>query len=102
VPTLALHGINGETAGNYHLINEESNGGRGYRREIQAHRQGIHLRNGILPGITSLFTQIQAGKSKFAENPSKGNNSRNSSSKSYVPVLTIPTLKKKILIRRTL
>jgi hypothetical protein len=30
LPTLALHGINGESAGNYHLINEESTGGRGF------------------------------------------------------------------------
>jgi hypothetical protein len=65
VPTLALHGINGESAGNYHLINEESTGGRGFRRELPAHRQGIYPRKVFSPGITSLFTRIQAGKIKI-------------------------------------
>jgi hypothetical protein len=65
VPTLALHGINGESAGNYYLINEESTGGRGFRRELQAHRRGIHPRKGIPPGITDLFSRIQAGKIKI-------------------------------------
>jgi hypothetical protein len=49
VPTLALHGINGESAGNYHLIDEESTRGRGF-----------------LVGIPSLFTRIQAGKIKIS------------------------------------
>jgi hypothetical protein len=65
VPTLALHGINGESAGNYHLINEESTGGRGFCRELPPHRQGIHPSKGIPMGITSLFTRIQAGKIKI-------------------------------------
>jgi hypothetical protein len=66
VPTLALHGINGESAGNNHLINEESTEVTGFRRELPAHRRGIHTRKKIPPGITSLFTRIQA--SKIAEN----------------------------------
>jgi hypothetical protein len=65
VPILALHGINGKSAGNYHLIDEESTGGMGFRRELPAHRLGIHPRKGIPPGITSLFTRIQAGKIKI-------------------------------------
>jgi hypothetical protein len=65
VLTLALHGINGESARNYHLINEESTGGRGFRRELPAHRRGIHPSKGIPPGITSLFTRIHAGKIKI-------------------------------------
>jgi hypothetical protein len=35
VPTLALHGINGDSARNYHLIDEES----------ADHRWGIHPKN---------------------------------------------------------
>jgi hypothetical protein len=62
VPTLALHGINGDSAGNYHLMDEESAGGRGFRRELPAHRQGIHPKKEIPPGITNLFIRIQAGK----------------------------------------
>jgi hypothetical protein len=38
VPTLTLHEINGESVGNYHLIDDESTGGSGFRREIPAHR----------------------------------------------------------------
>jgi hypothetical protein len=38
VPTHALLGINGESAGNYHLMIEESTGGRGFRWELPAHR----------------------------------------------------------------
>jgi hypothetical protein len=65
VPTLALHGINGESAGNYHLMNEEYFEGRGFRWELPAQRKGIHPRKGIPPGITSFFMRIQAGKIKI-------------------------------------
>jgi hypothetical protein len=54
VPTIALHGISGESAWNYHLIDEESTGGRGFRSELPAYRRGINPRKGILPRITSL------------------------------------------------
>jgi hypothetical protein len=63
VPTLALHGINGETAVNYHLIKEEYTG--------------------------AYFIGFRPVTSKIAENHSNGNNSRISSSKSYI--LAIPT-----------
>jgi hypothetical protein len=46
-------------------MDEESTGGMGFRWELPAHRQGIHLSKGIPPGITSLFTRIQAGKIKM-------------------------------------
>jgi hypothetical protein len=49
----------------------------GFRRELLAHRRGIHQRKGIPPGITSSFRLIQTGKIK-----SKDQNSRISSSKS--------------------
>jgi hypothetical protein len=61
---IALHGIAGESGGNYHLINEESTGGREFRLELPAHRRGIRPRKVILPGITNSFTRIQAGKIK--------------------------------------
>jgi hypothetical protein len=51
-----------EISRNYHLINEESTKGRGFCKELPAHRRGIFPRKGIPPGITSLFTRIQAGK----------------------------------------
>jgi hypothetical protein len=72
VPTLALLGINRESAGNYHLMDEESTGGRGFRLELPAHRRGIHPRKGIPLGIASLFTQIQAGKIKMGGKSFKG------------------------------
>jgi hypothetical protein len=75
VPTLALHGINRESAGNCQLINEESTRGRGFHREIPAYLLGFRL-----------------VRSKFVENRSNGNYSRISRVKSYI--LTIPTLKK--------
>jgi hypothetical protein len=59
-------------------MDEESTGGTGFCRKLPGHRRGIHPRKGIPPGITSLFTQIQAGKSKMR------GNSRISSSKSYI------------------
>jgi hypothetical protein len=65
VPTLALHGINGDSAGNYHHIDEESTGRMGFRRESPDYRRGIHPRKGIPPGIASLFTRIQDGKIKI-------------------------------------
>jgi hypothetical protein len=80
VLTLALHGINGESAGNttswtrnppeegdsagnYQFIEEESTQGRGFYRESPAYLHGFWL-----------------VRSKFEENPSNGNNSRISSS----------------------
>jgi hypothetical protein len=48
VPTLELHEINGDSAGNYYLMDEESTQGKG-----------------IPPGIISLFMRIQAGKIKM-------------------------------------
>jgi hypothetical protein len=41
VPTLALHGINSEFAGNYQLIDEESTRGRGFHRELPVHLLGF-------------------------------------------------------------
>jgi hypothetical protein len=75
VPTLALHGINGDSAGNDPLIDDESTRGRGYLWELLAYLRG--------------FRPV---RSKFAENPSNGNNSRIGSSKSNI--LTMPTLMK--------
>jgi hypothetical protein len=72
VPTLALHGINGESAGNYQLIDEESIQGRGFHRKLPVYLLG--------------FRPV---RSKFVENPLNGNNSRISRIKSYI--LTIPT-----------
>jgi hypothetical protein len=37
------------------LMDEESTGGRGFRRKLPAHRRGLHPRKGIRPVITSLF-----------------------------------------------
>jgi hypothetical protein len=34
MPTLTLHGINGDSAGNYHLMNKESNRGREFHQGI--------------------------------------------------------------------
>jgi hypothetical protein len=72
VPTLALHGINRESAGNYQLIDEESTQGRRFHRELPVYLLGFRL-----------------VRSKFIENSSNGNNSRISRFKSYI--LTIPT-----------
>jgi hypothetical protein len=66
VPTLALHG---DYVWNYHHKDKESTGRMGFRRELPAYRRGIHPRKGIPPGITSLFTQIQAGKIKMRGKP---------------------------------
>jgi hypothetical protein len=75
VPTLAQHGINRESAGNYQLIEEESTRGRGFHRELPVH----------LPGSRPV-------RSKFVENPLNGNDSRISRFKSYI--LTIPNFLK--------
>jgi hypothetical protein len=56
VPILTLHGINGESAGNYHLMNEEYTRGRGFLRELPAYICGS-----------------RPVRSKFAESPSNGN-----------------------------
>jgi hypothetical protein len=75
VPTLALHGINRESAGNYQFIDEESTRGRGFHRELPVHLLGF-----------------RPERSKFVENPLNGNNSRISRFKSYI--LTITTFLK--------
>jgi hypothetical protein len=75
VPTLALHKITGDSAGNYHLIDEESTQGWEFHRELPAYLRG--------------FRPV---RSKCRENPLNGNNARISSSKSYI--LTMQTLKK--------
>jgi hypothetical protein len=72
VPTLALHGINRESAGNYQLIDEESTRGRRFHRELPVHLLG--------------FRPV---RSKFVKNPLNGNNSRISRFKSCI--LTVPT-----------
>jgi hypothetical protein len=94
VPTLALHGINGESAMNYHLIDEESNEGRGFRREVPAHRQEIHPRKRILPRITSFFTRIQAGKIKIRRSSFERLQFQDQQLQILYSILTIPTLKK--------
>jgi hypothetical protein len=71
VPTLALHGINRESAGNYQLIDKESTRGRGFHQELQVH-----------------LLRFRPVRSKFVENPLNGNNFRISRFKSYK--LTIP------------
>jgi hypothetical protein len=73
VPTLALHWISREYAGNYQLIDEESTRGRGFHRELPVY-----------------LLKFRPVRSKFVENPSNGNNFRISRFKSYI--LTIPTL----------
>jgi hypothetical protein len=82
VPTLALHEINRESAGNYQLIDEESTRGRRFHWELPVHLLG--------------FRPV---RSKFVENPLNDNNSRISRFKSYI--LTIPTVFK-ISIQRPL
>jgi hypothetical protein len=82
MPTLALHWINRESAGNYQLIDKESKRGRGFYRELPVHLLG--------------FRPV---RSKFVENPLNGNNSRINRFKSYI--LAIPTIFK-INIRRPL
>jgi hypothetical protein len=90
VPALALHGINGESAGNYHLIDEESTGGRGFCRELPAHRREFTRGRGFYRERPAYLLGFRLVRSKLAENPSNGNNSRISSSKYYI--LTIPFL----------
>jgi hypothetical protein len=72
----------GDSTGNYQLIDKESAQGREFHRELPAYLRGFRL-----------------VRSKYVENPSNGNNSRIRSSKSYI--LTMPTFKK-IQIRRPL
>jgi hypothetical protein len=68
----------GDSAGNYQLIDEESTQGRGFLRELPAYFRG--------------FRPV---RSKFAENPLNGNNSRISISISYIyTVLTMITFLK--------
>jgi hypothetical protein len=71
----ALHGINGDSAGNYHLMDKESTRGKEFHRELPAH----------LP-------RFRPVRSKCTENPSNGNNSRIISFKFHI--LTMPTFKK--------
>jgi hypothetical protein len=59
-----MHGINEHSAGNYYHMVNESSGRIGFCGELPTHKRGIHPRKRIPPGITSLFTQIQAGKIK--------------------------------------
>jgi hypothetical protein len=105
VPTLALHGINDNSARNYHLINKESTRGKViplgitrsctrnppkeclFRWELPAHRRGYTRGRGFRWAETSSsFTRIQAimVRSECAENPPNSNNSRISSSKSSI------------------
>jgi hypothetical protein len=81
VPTLTLHVINGDSAGNFNLLDEESTGGMviqsgiisdedstrgmGISWVLPAHRRGIHQRQGIPPGMTCSTPLIQAGKIKM-------------------------------------
>jgi hypothetical protein len=67
VPIIALHGINGESARNYHLINEESARGQSFRQELPAY-----------------ILEFRPVRSKFLTN---GNNSRISSSNSYIQTM---------------
>jgi hypothetical protein len=85
LPTLAFHGIscdsarnyqlidhkNGFSAVNYQLRDKKSTRGRGFRLELLAYLLG--------------FRPV---RSKLAENPLNGNNSRISSSKSYILTIT--------------
>jgi hypothetical protein len=65
VPTLLLHGINRDSAGNYYLKDKESSRGMRFQWELPANRQGIDPRKGIPLIIISLFTRIEAGKIKM-------------------------------------
>jgi hypothetical protein len=60
----------GDSAGNYQLIDEESARGRGFYRELPAYLRG--------------FRPV---RSNFMENSSNGNNSRITSFKSYILTL---------------
>jgi hypothetical protein len=64
-----------ESARNYQLIDEESTRKSGFYRELPAY-----------------LRKFRPGRSKCAENPSNGNNSRISSSKSFI--LIMPTFLK--------
>jgi hypothetical protein len=89
--TIALHGIHGESAVKYHLINEESTAGWGFRRELPAHSvdEGSPRGRGFHRELPANLLGFRPVRSKLADNPSNGNNSRISSSKTYI--LTILT-----------
>jgi hypothetical protein len=82
VLTLALHGIYRESAGNYNIMNEESTRGDSagnYQLIDEESTQG----RGFLQELLAYLRGFRPVKSKFfAENLSKGNNSRISSSRS--------------------
>jgi hypothetical protein len=79
--TLALHGINRDSAGNYQLIDEEST-----RRILSADCQYSPSTGKIVipPGITSSWNLIQTSKIKMCENPQSSNNFRISKFKSNI------------------
>jgi hypothetical protein len=67
LPTLAFHGINSDSARNYQLIDMENTEEWVFCRELPPQGQEIHLRNIILPGITSSWKLIQTGKIKICK-----------------------------------
>jgi hypothetical protein len=73
LPSLALHGINGDPAGKCHFMDEARNPPEDwlYRWELLAQGRRIPLRNGIPPKITSSWKLIQTGKIKLREKSSK-------------------------------
>jgi hypothetical protein len=52
LPTLTLHGINSDSAGNYQLIDVESTVRLFFCQELPAKEQEIHPRNGIPLGFS--------------------------------------------------
>jgi hypothetical protein len=70
VPTLALHGINGDSAKNYHLMDEESTGGIVIPPEI-TRSLAMNLTEVCLlpPGITRSDTRNQPEEWDSAGNP---------------------------------
>jgi hypothetical protein len=62
---------NGYSSRNYLLRDEEYIRGMGIHQKLLAHRCGIHPRNGILLGITSLWTLVQALMIKMCEESSE-------------------------------
>jgi hypothetical protein len=54
LPTLALHGINDDSAGNYCLMDKESTGEMVIPRELPAQGLVINRRNKITTGIISV------------------------------------------------
>jgi hypothetical protein len=93
LPTLAFHGINSDSAGNYQLIDMESTVRMGFPQGITQLRDKKSTRGrGFQREIPAYLLEFRPVRSKLAENPWKGNNSRIISSKSYI--LKMPTLKK--------